>query len=147
MIKLELVGYCPHVKEDATEPKEIDLRESGWLFGRLKGNLHVLFRIQFGIISAIHMKNFNATVSYGKLRPGLPLSELARETTSGRVEIADFVASDGEVALKFLKGTLPQGSALLHPKWATWQLARLLQAGKIAGTFDPIEGPDVRPIL
>ena len=147
MITLEVVGFCPHVKEDDVEPKEVDLRESGWLFGRLRRNLLVLVRIEFGAIAAIHTNNFNATVTYGEFRPGLPLDRIAEETVQGQVEIADFVSFDEEVAARFLKGKLPEGTSRLHSNWKAWQLVKLLQAGNIAGSFAPTDDSGTRPIL
>lgn len=141
----ELVGYCAHARE-GTEPPNLELRESGWLFARKDGT-HLVVRIDFGRVAAVHEMSFNAFVLVPQVAEGDSLKDLAQAAQEGNLEIADFVTSDGEVARAFLRYKLRAILPTFSSDWKPWQLARLLQTGDIVGQFEPVEDVKTRPIL
>lgn len=144
----DLVGHCPHVWETVAGV-DLDLRETGWLFARRTHNKAIaplVIRVQFGKVAAIHMGSFNATVCGINLRPDISLEQLAVRTQDN-LEIADFVASDHEVAARFLSRDLELAEGNWHAGWTAQKLARLLQAGRIFGSFEVPEPEGTRPVL
>jgi len=141
-VKMKVVGYCPHAHEDEAEA---DLRETGWLFGRV-GDRRLLTRVCFGSVREIYSGNFNTRVMLADLHIGMSLDHLSNATRR-EFEVADFVTSSNEVAQMFLSEGVEAAEASMRSDWTPHQLARLLTASRLCGEFEPPPPMKVRPIL
>jgi len=142
-MRFDVVGYCPHAREN--ENIEVDLEETGWFFARVDAGQHVVVWVEFGSVRDVYWTSFDAIMSNAALHYGMSLDQVARATYEG-VEIADFVTSDVTVAKQHLREDVRAVTEAMHANWETHQLAYLLIASRLCGSFK-VPKSKARPIL